>query len=94
MSTFSHFLLEKSTHFSQKVNFLQSFVVFQTFLTLSLSDMANRVQLSSPREAEQYILNMVRQQNNISLKKSIRASNQRAFWLSHVMSSLFVHFFT
>jgi len=32
----------------------------KTFLTLSLSDMANRVQLSSPREAEQYILNMVR----------------------------------
>ena len=31
----------------------------QTFLTLSLSDMANRVQLSSPKEAEQYILNMV-----------------------------------
>ncbi|KAK2568751.1 COP9 signalosome complex subunit 3 [Acropora cervicornis] len=32
----------------------------KTFLTLSLSDMANRVQLSSPREAEQYILNMMR----------------------------------
>lgn len=31
----------------------------KTFLTLSLSDMANRVQLSSPREAEQYILNMI-----------------------------------
>jgi len=31
----------------------------KTFLTLSLSDMANRVQLNSPREAEQYILNMI-----------------------------------
>ena len=31
----------------------------QTFMTLSLSDMANRVQLSGPREAEKYILNMV-----------------------------------
>ena len=40
---------------------LHSYIIFlfQTFLTLSLSDMANRVQLSSPREAEQYILNMV-----------------------------------
>jgi len=28
-------------------------------MTLSLSDMANRVQLSGPREAEKYILNMV-----------------------------------
>jgi len=28
-------------------------------MTLSLSDMASRVQLSGPREAETYILNMV-----------------------------------
>uniref|UniRef100_T1ITU9 COP9 signalosome complex subunit 3 n=1 Tax=Strigamia maritima TaxID=126957 RepID=T1ITU9_STRMM len=31
----------------------------KTFLTLSLSDMANRVQLSGPKEAEQYILHMI-----------------------------------
>lgn len=31
----------------------------KTFMTLSLSDMANRVQLSGPREAEKYILNMI-----------------------------------
>ena len=31
----------------------------QTFLTLSLTDMANRVQLSNPREAEKYVLHMV-----------------------------------
>ncbi|EDO40191.1 predicted protein, partial [Nematostella vectensis] len=30
-----------------------------TFLTLSLSDMANRVQLSSPKEAEEHILRMI-----------------------------------
>jgi len=36
-----------------------SCVECQTFMTLSLSDMANRVQLSGPREAEKYILNMV-----------------------------------
>lgn len=33
--------------------------VLQTFLTLSLADMANRVQLSSPKEAEKYVLHMV-----------------------------------
>lgn len=32
----------------------------KTFLTLSLSDMASRVQLSSAKEAEAYILRMVR----------------------------------
>lgn len=31
----------------------------KTFLTLSLSDMASRVHLSSPAEAEKYILRMV-----------------------------------
>ena len=31
----------------------------KTFLTLSLADVASRVQLPSPREAEQAILNMV-----------------------------------
>ncbi|XP_020896889.1 COP9 signalosome complex subunit 3 [Exaiptasia diaphana] len=31
----------------------------KTFLTLSLTDMANRVQLNSPREAEQHILHMI-----------------------------------
>ena len=31
----------------------------KTFLTLSLEDMANRIQLSSREEAEEYILNMV-----------------------------------
>lgn len=31
----------------------------RTFLTLSLADVANRVQLSTPQEAEKYILNMV-----------------------------------
>lgn len=31
----------------------------KTFLTLSLSDMANRVQLSGPKEAEKYILHMI-----------------------------------
>lgn len=33
--------------------------ILQTFLTLSLADMANRVQLSSPKEAEKYVLHMV-----------------------------------
>lgn len=31
----------------------------QTFLTLSLQDMASRVQLSGPQEAEKYVLHMV-----------------------------------
>ncbi|XP_076331243.1 COP9 signalosome subunit 3 [Tachypleus tridentatus] len=31
----------------------------KTFLTLSLTDMANRVQLSGPKEAEKYILHMI-----------------------------------
>lgn len=31
----------------------------KTFLTLSLSDVASRVQLSGPAQAETYILNMV-----------------------------------
>jgi COP9 signalosome complex subunit 3 len=31
----------------------------KTFLTLSLSDVASRVQLSGPADAEKYILNMV-----------------------------------
>ncbi|MFT7797979.1 COP9 signalosome complex subunit 3 [Arapaima gigas] len=31
----------------------------KTFLTLSLQDMANRVQLSSPQEAEKYVLHMI-----------------------------------
>ena len=73
-----------------------SFVLFQTFLTLSLSDMANRVQLSSPREAEQYILNMVRWKYTLNivtenaLKESVRAWNQRALL---VFSSVFPFIF-
>lgn len=35
----------------------------KTFLTLSLSDVASRVQLPSAVEAERYILNMVRHKN-------------------------------
>jgi COP9 signalosome complex subunit 3 len=31
----------------------------KTFMTLSLTDMANRVQLSGPREAEKYVLAMI-----------------------------------
>lgn len=31
----------------------------KTFLTLSLSDVANRVRLPGPKEAEEYILHMV-----------------------------------
>jgi len=31
----------------------------KTFLTLSLTDMANRVQLSGPKEAEKYVLHMI-----------------------------------
>jgi COP9 signalosome complex subunit 3 len=31
----------------------------KTFLTLSLADMANRVQLSTPKEAEKYVLHMI-----------------------------------
>jgi hypothetical protein len=34
----------------------------KTFLTLSLVDVASRVQLSDPAEAEKYILNMVSKQ--------------------------------
>ena len=36
-------------------------LIFQTFLTLSLTDMANRVKLSSAKEAEKYVLHMVSQ---------------------------------
>lgn len=32
----------------------------KTFLTLSLADVASRVQLSGPSEAEEYILNMIK----------------------------------
>lgn len=35
------------------------FCFLQTFLTLSLQDMASRVQLSGPQEAEKYVLHMV-----------------------------------
>lgn len=38
------------------------FLVMQTFLTLSLQDMASRVQLSGPQEAEKYVLHMVSHQ--------------------------------
>lgn len=38
----------------------------KTFLTLSLADMANRVQLSGPVEAEKYVLHMVRVPGNTS----------------------------
>lgn len=38
---------------------LNSTSEFQTFLTLSLQDMASRVQLSGPQEAEKYVLHMV-----------------------------------
>ena len=34
-------------------------MIFQTFETLSLSDMANRVQLQTVEEAEKYVLHMV-----------------------------------
>lgn len=37
------------------------FILIQTFLTLSLQDMASRVQLSGPQEAEKYVLHMVSQ---------------------------------
>lgn len=37
----------------------------QTFLTLSLQDMASRVQLSGPQEAEKYVLHMVSPQHVI-----------------------------
>lgn len=37
----------------------------QTFLTLSLQDMASRVQLSGPQEAEKYVLHMVSHQHVI-----------------------------
>ena len=35
------------------------YILLQTFLTLSLADMANRVQLPNPKEAEKYVLHMV-----------------------------------
>ncbi|XP_064478967.1 COP9 signalosome complex subunit 3-like [Ornithodoros turicata] len=35
----------------------------KTFLTLSLADMANRVQLSGPTEAERYIFNMIEEED-------------------------------
>ena len=53
-------LFDNVTQLCVYVLMLWSFLSLQTFLTLSLSDMANRVQLNSPREAEQYILHMVR----------------------------------
>lgn len=34
-------------------------ILLQTFLTLSLADMASRVHLSGSREAEEYVLHMV-----------------------------------
>ena len=42
-------------------------LIFQTFLTLSLTDMANRVKLSSAKEAEKYVLHMVSQMFSQSL---------------------------
>lgn len=47
------------------VFFGQLFPVMQTFLTLSLQDMASRVQLSGPQEAEKYVLHMVSQQHHL-----------------------------
>lgn len=44
-----------ATHLSNK----SVFCFLQTFLTLSLQDMASRVQLSGPQEAEKYVLHMV-----------------------------------
>ena len=35
------------------------YFIFQTFLTLSLTDMANRVKLPNAKEAEKYVLHMV-----------------------------------
>lgn len=46
----------------------------KTFLTLSLADVASRVQLSSPAEAEKYILNMV-----IFLKLILKISFSKFF---------------
>uniref|UniRef100_A0A2K5E182 COP9 signalosome complex subunit 3 n=1 Tax=Aotus nancymaae TaxID=37293 RepID=A0A2K5E182_AOTNA len=44
-----------------KVSFLNKidFLCEHTFLTLSLQDMASRVQLSGPQEAEKYVLHMI-----------------------------------
>jgi hypothetical protein len=59
----------------------------KTFLTLSLADVASRVQLSDPAEAEKYILNMVSQQYgkkiwNISYQvvANINFSEHKEFW--------------
>lgn len=41
----------------------------QTFLTLSLQDMASRVQLSGPQEAEKYVLHMVSCPERLKHKK-------------------------
>lgn len=49
------FKLTAATHLSDEYVFCFP----QTFLTLSLQDMASRVQLSGPQEAEKYVLHMV-----------------------------------
>ena len=67
LQRFFALLIKKGLNYCAMTMIIQLTIVFsfclsffcQTFLTLSLSDMANRVQLSSPKEAEQYILNMV-----------------------------------
>lgn len=46
----------------------------KTFLTLSLADVASRVQLSSPAEAEKYIFKMVKLLLNLNLKVFFAAS--------------------
>lgn len=49
----------KWTLFQDLLLLFCSFHTRQTFLTLSLQDMASRVQLSGPQEAEKYVLHMV-----------------------------------
>lgn len=44
----------------------------KTFLTLSLSDVASRVQLSGPAQAETYVLNMVSSILYIKKKVNLR----------------------
>lgn len=49
-----------------KAMYLTTLLSLQTFLTLSLQDMASRVQLSGPQEAEKYVLHMVSQHDRRS----------------------------
>lgn len=66
----------------------------RTFLTLSLADVANRVQLSSPQEAQKYILHMVCCSFSVVFKDEIIKWRLKTMWgiltFPVISSSLFI----